>query len=169
MSSAGGKGRSEQLDSIVRGVRAAVEVGRPAVDFELEGTRGTFRLSDHRGERVVLLFYTMDRGMVCARQFRAYAASRAALDDLGATVVGINGQGLDSHRDFARRCGAPFPLLSDPDLEVAHTYGAAVPLVGTRRTVVVVDEAGLVRHHHVHSVGVSFATVGDLRRVLDAL
>ena len=32
-------------------------VGEQAPDFELPGTNGTFRLSDHRGERVVLLFY----------------------------------------------------------------------------------------------------------------
>lgn len=150
-------------------MRTAVEVGRPALDFTLEGTEGTFRLSDHHGERVVLLFYTLDRGMVCARQFRVYAASRAALDELDATVVGISGQNLDSHRDFARRCDVPFPLLSDPDLEVATAYGAAVPVVGTRRSVVVIDEEGLVRHHHVHPVGVSFATVGDLRRIVAAL
>ena len=35
--------------------------GDDAPDFELEGTHGTFKLSDHRGERVLLLFYPGDR------------------------------------------------------------------------------------------------------------
>lgn len=142
------------------------EVGQPAPDFTLEGTDGTFTLSEHRGERVVLLFYTLDRGSVCARQFRSYAANQEALDELGAVVVGINGQTLDSHRRFARRDDVPVPLLSDPGLAVASAYGAAVPLVGTRRSVVVVDERGVLRHRHVHAVGFGYATVADLRRVL---
>ena len=145
---------------------SVAEVGQPAPDFTLEGTDGPFTLSEHRGERVVLLFYTMDRGSVCARQFRSYAVNEAELDDLGATVVGINGQGLDSHRRFQRRDGIPIPLLSDPGLTVASAYGAALPVVGTRRSVIVVDEAGVLRHRHVHSVGITFATVADLRRVL---
>ena len=142
------------------------EVGKPAPDFTLEGTDGLFTLSEHRGERVVLLFYTMDRGSVCARQFRSYSLNQTALDELGATVVGINGQGLESHRRFQRRDAIPIPLLSDPGLAVASAYGAAVPVVGTRRSVMVVDGQGVLRHRHVHTVGISFATVADLRRVL---
>lgn len=145
------------------------EVGQPAPDFTLEGTDGPFTLSEHFGERVVLLFYTMDRGSVCARQFRSYSLNRDALGALGATVVGINGQGVDSHRRFQRRDGIPIPLLSDPELTVAASYGAALPVVGTRRSVMVVDEAGVLRHRHVHTVGISFATVADLRRVLAGL
>jgi thioredoxin-dependent peroxiredoxin len=150
-------------------VTRVAEVGQPAPDFTLEGTDGTFTLSAHRGERVVLLFYTMDRGSICARQFRSYAANHVALDELGAVVVGINGQGLDSHRRFARRDDVPVPLLSDPGLAVAAAYGAAVPVVGTRRSVMVVDEQGVLRHRHVHTVGFGFATVADLRRVLAGL
>ena len=43
-------------------------VGEQAPNFELLGTNGTFRLSDHRGERVVLLFYPGDNTAVCTRQ-----------------------------------------------------------------------------------------------------
>jgi peroxiredoxin Q/BCP len=150
-------------------VTAVAEVGQPAPDFTLEGTDGPFTLSEHRGERVILLFYTMDRGSVCARQFRSYSVNQAALDDLGATVVGINGQGLESHRRFQQRDGVPIPLLSDPELAVASAYGAAIPVVGTRRSVMVVDEDGVLRHRHVHTVGVTFATLSDLRRVLATL
>ena len=41
------------------------EFGDPAPDFELNGTYGRFKLSDHRGERVVLLFYPGDNTPVC--------------------------------------------------------------------------------------------------------
>jgi thioredoxin-dependent peroxiredoxin len=150
-------------------VTPVAAVGAPAPDFTLEGTDGPFTLSEHRGERVVLLFYTMDRGSVCARQFRSYSLNQVALEELGATVVGINGQGLESHRRFQHRDAIPVPLLSDPELAVATAYGAAIPVVGTRRSVMVVDEQGVLRHRHVHTVGVTFATVADLRRVLAEL
>ena len=48
------------------------QVGEPAPDFELAGTEGTFKLSEHRGERVVLLFYPGDFTPVCTEQFCSY-------------------------------------------------------------------------------------------------
>ena len=48
------------------------QVGEQAPDFELPGTDGAFRLSDHRGERVVLLFYPGDNTPVCTKQFCSY-------------------------------------------------------------------------------------------------
>jgi len=44
-------------------------VGEEAPDFELDGTDGPFKLSDHRGERVMLLFYPGDGTTVCTKQF----------------------------------------------------------------------------------------------------
>ncbi len=38
----------------------SLNVGDQAPDFELEGTSGPFKLSDHQGERIVLLFYPGD-------------------------------------------------------------------------------------------------------------
>ena len=48
------------------------QVGEQAPDFELPGTEGPFKLSEHRGERVVLLFYPGDNTMVCTKQFCSY-------------------------------------------------------------------------------------------------
>jgi len=55
------------------------QVGEQAPDFELPGTAGAFRLSEHRGERVVLLFYPGDNTMVCTKQFCSYRESRCRL------------------------------------------------------------------------------------------
>ena len=67
-------------------------VGEPAPDFELEGTDGRFRLSEHRGERVVLLFYPGDETPVCTRQFCSYRDDHERLRTIDATIVGISGQ-----------------------------------------------------------------------------
>ena len=107
------------------------QVGDPAPDFELPGTDGTFRLSDHLGERVVLLFYPGDFTPVCTRQFCSYSERAEDVDGLGATLVGISSQGLDSHEQFVAKHGLNIPLLADEDCSVAKAYGVHARVVGT--------------------------------------
>src|SRR5271165_1132361 len=70
------------------GMARTPAVGEEAPDFELEGTGGTFRLSDHRGERVVLLFYPGDNTPTCTAQFCSYRDRAEDFSALGAAVVG---------------------------------------------------------------------------------
>src|SRR5215212_6883970 len=79
------------------------QVGDRAPDFALEGTEGRFRLSDHRGRRVVLLFYPGDDTAVCTKQFCSYRDHADDLADLDAVVVGISAQDLDSHAAFVAK------------------------------------------------------------------
>jgi peroxiredoxin Q/BCP len=145
------------------------KVGDPAPDFELEGTGGTFRLSDHRGERVVLLFYPGDETAVCTRQFCSYRDREDDFSELDAVVVGISGNSLESHESFRENHGLTVPLLADPDRKVASEYGVAAPIVGTRRAFIVVDEDGVIRHRDVHAVGLTYASVDDIREALDTV
>jgi peroxiredoxin Q/BCP len=144
----------------------AVKVGDAAPDFELDGTEGRFRLSDHRGERVVLLFYPGDFTPVCTKQFCSYAERAEDVSSLGATVVGISSQDVDSHTKFVTEKGIPVPLLADTDKRVAKSYGASAPVVGTRRAVFIVDADGKVAYRHVHTLGLDFQTVDEIREAL---
>lgn len=145
------------------------QVGEQAPDFELPGTEGPFKLSEHRGERVVLLFYPGDNTMVCTKQFCSYRDRADDFAALDATVVGISSQDLDSHRGFREKHGLTVPLLADVDKSVARAYSAFSPRVGTKRAVVVIDEQGVVRHRHDHLLGLDFQSVDDLKVALDAL
>src|SRR3954454_14696567 len=140
--------------------------GDQAPDFELEGTDGRFRLADHRGRRVVLLFYPGDNTPVCTRQFCSYRDHADDLGDLDAVIVGISAQDLDSHAAFVAKHGLNVPLLADADGAVAKLYGAHAPVVGTRRAVIVIDEDGCVRARHDHRIGIDFQDVEDLREML---
>ena len=146
-----------------------LSVGDQAPDFELDGTEGRFRLSDHRGERVVLLFYPGDFTPVCTKQFCSYAERADDMSALGATVVGISAQDIDSHTKFVNEKGIPVPLLADPDKKVAKSYGATAPVVGTRRAVFIVDEEGNVAYKHMHTLGLGFQTVDEIRDALATL
>ena len=142
--------------------------GDPAPEFELEGTEGTFRLSEQRGRRVVLLFYPGDETMVCTRQFCSYRDRAADLRELDAVVVGISGQDVDSHRRFTENHDLNVPLLADPGRKVASAYGVSRPGLGIARAVMVVDEQGVLRYRHVHALGLSYQGVDELREALSA-
>jgi len=145
------------------------EVGERAPDFELVGTNGPFRLSDHRGERVVLLFYPGDNTMVCTKQFCSYRDRAEDFAALDATVVGISSQDLASHNEFLAKHGLNVPLLADVEAQVAKAYSAFSPRLGTKRAVVVIDEQGIVRHRHDHLLGLDYQSVDELKSALDAI
>ncbi len=146
------------------------QVGETAPDFELPGTEGQFKLSEHRGERVVLLFYPGDNTMVCTKQFCSYRDRAEDFAALDATVVGISSQDLASHEGFIAKNGLTVPLLADVDKSVARAYSAVMPGVGsTKRAVIVIDENGIVRHRHDHLLGLDYQSVDDLKAALDAL
>jgi peroxiredoxin Q/BCP len=142
------------------------QAGDPAPDFELPGTDGPFKLSDHRGERIVLLFYPGDETPVCTKQFCSYRDNSDEMAALDATIVGISAQSLDSHERFRDHHGLTVPLLADHDKAVAKAYGVTAPALGTRRATVVIDEDGIVRYRHVHTLGLDFQDVDALREAL---
>jgi peroxiredoxin Q/BCP len=147
-------------------------VGEEAPDFELEGTHGTFRLSEHRGEKVMLLFYPGDETTVCTKQFCSYRDNAEAFGALGVTAVGISGKDVESKKSFTEHHELNVPLLADPDLEVAGAYGAKGgfgPATMTKRAVIIVDEDGKVAHRHDHALGLDFQTVADLKKTLETL
>jgi peroxiredoxin Q/BCP len=145
------------------------QVGEAAPDFELPGTEGSFRLSDHRGERVVLLFYPGDNTMVCTKQFCSYRDRAEDFAALNATVLGVSSQDLASHEGFVAKHSLNVPLLADVDKQVARSYSAFSPRLGTKRAVIVIDEQGIVRHRHDHMLGLDYQSVDELKAVLDRL
>jgi peroxiredoxin Q/BCP len=139
-------------------------VGEQAPDFELQGTSGPFKLSEHRGERVVLLFYPGDNTPVCKRQFCSYRDRADDFAALEATVVGISSQDLASHEGFIEKNSLTVPLLADVDKAVGKVYSAS-----GKRAVIVIDEQGVVRHRHDHLLGLDYQSVDDLKAALEAL
>ena len=147
---------------------AKVDVGDEAPDFELQGTGDTtFRLSEHRGEKVILAFYPGDFTPTCTKQFCSYRDNESQMESLGAALIGISPQSVDSHERFTTEKGLNVALLADEDRAVAKSYGvAAGPLV--RRSIFLVDEEGVIRYRHVAMLGLSFQGVDDLERAVAA-
>jgi peroxiredoxin Q/BCP len=123
-----------------------------APDFNLADDQGgQFRLSSHRGEKVLLVFYPGDNTPVCTAQLCEYRDGIEAFEGLGVKVVGISRDDAASHQKFREKHHLPFTLLSDPDLKVAALYDSK-GMLGMKRSVFLVDEGGLIRYLHVESL-----------------
>ena len=141
----------------------SVGVGDRAPDFTLPGTAGkSYSLSDYAGRTVVVVFYPGDDTPVCTKQLVCYNNELAQFTDIGAEVLAISAQDVASHEKFAAKHGFKFPLLSDIDKSVAGLYGTLGPLGFPRRSVFVVDPAGVVRYAHKAIAGLTFRSVDEL-------
>jgi peroxiredoxin Q/BCP len=96
-----------------------------APGFTLPSTHGDLRLADLlRDGPLLLAFYFEDATPTCSTEVAALKDAYDALRELGASVVAVSADSIESHRAFAERLGGlPFPLASDADLAVAHAYG----------------------------------------------
>lgn len=126
-----------------------------APDFSLpDGDDNNWRLADHRGKVVVLLFYPGDETPICTRQM---CSVRDRWDDYvatGAEVVGISTDSVESHRNFSENHKLPLRLLADTKGEVSKLYGARSLIPGkVARSVFVIDPNGILRHADIRPLG----------------
>ena len=144
-------------------------VGETAPEFTLPGTGGReYSLSSYRGQPVVLVFYPGDDSPACTKQLNSYNNELSAFDNVGAQVLAVSAQDLNSHEDFATKYGFKFPLLADTDKAVANLYGTVGPLGFPRRSVFVIDAQGIVRYAHKAIAGLTFRPVEELVAAVEA-
>ena len=147
----------------------AVSVGDQAPDFTLQGTGGnTYSLSQFRGQPVVIVFYPGDDTPVCTKQLNSYNNELSAFTNVGAQVLAISAQDINSHEQFAGKHGFGFPLLADTDKAVAGLYGTVGPLGYPRRSVFVIDANGVIRYAHRAIAGLTFRPVEELVAAVEA-
>lgn len=139
-------------------------MGDVAPDFTLPGTPGgrPYTLRDYRGRLAVLVFYPGDDTPTCSTQLASYSADLDQFAGLGAEVLGISPQDLESHERFSARLGLGFPLLADVDKEVGRAYGLVGPLGFYKRSVFVVDDEGVVRYAHRSPHGLTYRRTDEL-------
>lgn len=125
-------------------------------------------LSDHAGQRVLLVFYPGDNTPVCTAQLCEYRDGIESFANLGVSVVGISSDDLESHKRFRSKHELPFVLLSDVHLEVAKLYGCKGTF-GMKRAVFLVDEEGLVRYAHIEALAVFRRRADELLEAIEAL
>lgn len=130
-----------------------IEEGETAPDFTLQSDQGReVRLSDFRGQPVVLYFYPQDDTPGCTREACAFRDRSQELKDRGAVVLGVSPDDVASHGAFRDKYDLNFPLLADTGHQVAERYGAwreknmyGRTSMGIQRSTFLIDGEGRVR------------------------
>ena len=100
-----------------------LEAGTMAPEIVLNDKDGNeVKLSDFKGQRVVVYFYPRDNTPGCTRQACAFRDEFAEYKKLGIQVMGISKDSEASHQRFAEKNELPFVLLADPELKAIKDY-----------------------------------------------
>jgi len=152
---------------------AELKVGDKAPGFSLEDQDGkTVSLADLKGRKLLIYFYPKADTPGCTKQACSVRDAATELAEHNVAAVGISPDAPAGQRKFDSKYHLGFPLLSDPDHEVAQAYGAwgkksmyGKTYEGIIRSSFLIDEKGRI-------VQVSYKvkpedTVPDAKQVLN--
>lgn len=131
--------------------------GTKAPAFTAEAIGGAYdtptpvKLSELKGETVVLYFYPKDDTPGCTRQACALRDGWSEIS-AKAKVFGVSIDPIKRHEKFISKYDLPFPLLSDEDHKIVDAYGVWVEkklygktYMGTERTTFVIGPDGKIK------------------------
>jgi glutaredoxin-dependent peroxiredoxin len=129
-----------------------VEIGKKAPDFELPDVNmKTHKLSDYRGQKVVLAFFPAAESPVCAVEMCNFRDSNQELRAIGAQVIGISVDGPFANKMFAQNKQLNFPVLSDYKRDTIRKYGVVMKDLASlkeydaaKRSIFVLDSDGMI-------------------------
>lgn len=124
-----------------------VKAGDQAPDFEGPTSDGSrLGLKDFAGKKnVVLYFYPKDDTPGCTREACSFRDNLQSIRGMGAEIVGVSLDSIQSHDRFAKKYTLPFPLISDKDKRIATAYGVLKDLgLSTNRVTFIIDKNGKV-------------------------
>jgi peroxiredoxin Q/BCP len=158
---------------------ATPEVGSKAPDIELVTDSGeTFRLSEQKGIPVVLFFYPADNTDGCTIENIEFTDELPDFQKLGAKVIGISPDSVESHCSFRDKFKIKVTLAADPDKKAIAAYDLWGPKVtfghhhdGLFRTTFLIAPDGTVAGvYPVNRIKGHAATVlEDTRKLVGAL
>ncbi|HEX3558185.1 MAG TPA: peroxiredoxin [Pyrinomonadaceae bacterium] len=161
---------------------AGAKVGQPAPSFDMPSTKNVeklnenVKLSDYKGQWVVLLFYPLDFTFVCPTELTTFSDRYEDFLGIGADVIGVSTDSVHSHRAWLKTPrdkggveGLKYPLASDITKQVARDYGVLIEDKGIAlRGLFVIDPEGALRYAVVHDLNVGRSAEETLR-VIQAL
>lgn len=152
-------------------------IGDAAPDFEAATTQGTIRLSQYRGQWILLFSHPADFTPVCSTEIMEFARRHEEFVTRRVQLLGLSVDSVPSHIAWTRSLGQqlgqeiPFPIIADLDTKVSQLYGMIHPgesSTVTVRAVFFIDAHGVIRAlvYYPLSTGRS---VDELLRVIDGL
>jgi len=124
-----------------------VKAGDSAPEFEAVTSEGTkLGLKDLVGKKnIVLYFYPKDDTPGCTKEACSFRDNIQAVRKMGAEVVGVSVDGVESHKKFTSKYNLPFPLISDKEKRIATAYGVLKDTgTSASRVTFIIDKSGKV-------------------------
>jgi peroxiredoxin Q/BCP len=147
--------------------------GAVAPTFRLQDQTGKWHtLADYKGKWVVLYFYPKDSTPGCTTQACEFRDNIFAYRELGAAILGVSVDDVESHKAFSEENSLPFPILADVEKKVATSYGTLTKYLGiaelARRDTFIIDPRGRIAKHYmkVDPKGHSEIVLGDLKQLV---
>ncbi len=127
--------------------------GTLAPDFiALDENGAQQRLSDYRGQSVVLYFYPKDDTPGCTTEACSFRDDYSAYVEGNITILGVAPGTVKSHLKFKEKFQLPFPLLVDEDHAICDAYGVwgekkfmGRTYMGVLRTTFLIDSSGTIK------------------------
>ena len=129
-----------------------LKVGQKAPAFSLPNQDGKIvSLSHCKGKKVVLYFYPKDDTPGCTKESCAFRDGIDEIRDIGAEVIGVSGDSVESHKKFVKKYNLNFSLLSDESKKILQAYGVwkekslyGRKFMGIERTTFIIDGNGKI-------------------------
>jgi len=119
--------------------------GDKAPDFTLRNQDDkSVTLSSLKGRKLVLFFYPKDFSPGCTREACHFRDSFEDFTEVGADVIGVSADSVESHKKFIESNLLPYTLLSDPGGEVAKLYGVSGFLLPGRTTFIIGENGAIL-------------------------
>ncbi len=123
-----------------------------APQFSLHDQNGILRTNnDYLGKWLIIYFYPKDDTPGCTKEACNFRDGREVLSQMGAEIVGISKDTVDSHSKFINKHDLNFTLLADPDHSTIEAFGSWVPkkfmgksYVGINRDTYLIDPKGMI-------------------------
>lgn len=153
------------------------QIGAPAPDFEAMTTFGPLKLSDLKGQWVVLFSHPGDFTPVCTTEFLAFAKAYPYFKERNVQPIGLSVDSQHSHLGWVynifRNTGVqiPFPVIADSNKDVSKLYGMiseAASDTSTVRSVFIIDDKGILRAILCYPLTVG-RNIPEILRLVEAL
>jgi peroxiredoxin Q/BCP len=130
-----------------------IKEGDAAPDFTVKDENGEdMKLSDFRGQKVVLYFYPKDDTPGCTKEACSFRDNFSTLTNENIKILGVSTDNEKSHRKFIAKYDLPFTLLADTDHAIADAYGSygekqfmGKTYTGVLRKTFLIDEDGKIK------------------------
>jgi peroxiredoxin Q/BCP len=132
-----------------------IEVGDVVPTFSLQDQNDEmFTVNNAIGKPMIIYFYPKDDTPGCTKEACKFRDEFENFTDLGAVVIGISADSVESHKKFEEKYNLPFILLADIDNVVRKLFGVPNNLfVIPGRVTYVIDKNGIVQYIFNNQLG----------------